>query len=331
MIQQRKSRERERERDLEIVIPLFNEEMSIDELVSSLNSVVAKIGVTSRLFLVDDGSTDKTWEKIESHAKKIQKSAKVQVVGIRLQRNYGQMIAFDCGLELTTADFVVTMDGDMQHPPSFLVDLWEKRGTDYCVAARQIKRTDVLYKRFFSRTFYKFISIISGIKFESNVSDFRIIPRSLLSQLLESNDSPRIMRFLIPKLGLKQIYLDYLPSKRIYGRSSYNFGKMIKLAVSSVITTTTKLLRISFIVSLLYALFTSVVFVYGIFIMFSGNGIPGYLSVLFTLTTSFTGIFLTLGIFGLYLERILDSTNRIPLKNANKIQRIEDGSHGFCS
>lgn len=305
--------------ELDIVIPIFNEADSLDELITELMKVESQIGIRPRIFLVDDGSRDESWEKMESYAGT---SNEISIVAVKLNRNYGQMTAFDCGLELTSADFVITMDGDLQHPPSFLGQLWEKRSASHIVAARQVRRKDSINKRVLSRAFYRLISQLTGIHFKSNVSDFRIIPRVLLLQLLEVNDSPRIMRFLIPKLGLKQIYLDYFPSSRAHGKSKYTLKKMLGLATYSIITTTNKLLRLSLLTSLFYAIFTTAVFIYGLAVMLSGNGIPGYLSILLTLSVSFTGMFLILGIFGLYLEKVLDSVGRIKNNNASKISKV---------
>jgi dolichol-phosphate mannosyltransferase len=130
------------------------------------------------------------------------------------------------------------------------------------------------------------------------------------------------MRFLIPKLGMNQIYLDYEPADRLFGSSKYSFRKMYNFATYSMVTTTNNLLRLSLKASFAYALFSMAVFIYGLTILISGNGIPGYLSLLFTLTISFSGLFLVLGIFGLYLEKLLDSASRIRIDIRSKIEQI---------
>jgi len=305
--------------DLDIIIPIHNEELNLPILVTELVAVSLQLAIQARIILIDDGSNDDSWTTIQSL---IKKEETFKIIGVKLKRNYGQMHAFDCGLNLTTADFVVTMDGDLQHPPGFVKKLWENRSLKHCVAARQIKRRDKFLKRILSTLFYSVISIITKMHMATNVSDFRITPRGLLLQILEVNDSPRIMRFLIPKLGISQIYLDYQPAKRLFGESKYSLRKMYKFATYSLITTTNNLLRLSLKASLVYAFFTMAVFVYGLSIMLSGNGIPGYLSILFTLTISFTGLFLILGIFGLYLEKLLDLASRLRIDSNSKIEQV---------
>ena len=305
--------------DLDIVIPIHNEELNLPILVRELEAISSQLAIQVRIILVDDGSNDDSWTTIQSL---IKKKGKLKVIGVKLKRNYGQMHAFDCGLNLTSADFVITMDGDLQHPPAFIKKLWEHRSLKHCVAARQIKRRDKFSKKILSTLFYPFISIITKLDMATNVSDFRIIPRGLLLQILEVNDSPRILRFLIPKLGINQIYLDYQPGKRLFGASKYSLRLMYEFATYSIITTTNNLLRFSLKAALVYVFFTMVVFVYGLSIMFSGNGIPGYLSILFTLTISFTGLFLILGIFGLYLEKLLDLSSRLKIDSKSKIDQI---------
>jgi polyisoprenyl-phosphate glycosyltransferase len=305
--------------DLDIVIPIYNEEMNLPILIKELETVCSQLAIQVRIILIDDGSNDNSWMTIESL---IKKRKTLNVVGVRLKRNYGQMHAFDCGINLTSADFVVTMDADLQHPPGFIKELWENRSSQHCVAARQLKRKDRFLKKILSTLFYPLISILTKVDIATNVSDFRIIPRGLLLQILEVNDSPRILRFLIPKLGINQIYLDYQPAERLHGSSKYNLRKMYKFATYSLITTTNNLLRVSLKASLMYAFFTMAVFVYGLSIMLSGNGIPGYLSILFTLTVSFTGLFLILGIFGLYLEKLLDLASRLRVDSYSKIEEI---------
>lgn len=305
--------------DLDIVIPIYNEEMNLPILVRELEAVSSQIAIQVRIILIDDGSNDDSWITIQSL---IKKRKTFKVIGVKLKHNYGQMHAFDCGINLTSADFVVTMDADLQHPPGFIKELWENRSLKHCAAARQIKRRDKFLKRILSTLFYPFISILTKVEMSTNVSDFRIIPRGLLLQILEVNDSPRIMRFLIPKLGINQIYLDYQPAERLFGSSKYSLRKMYKFATYSLITTTNNLLRVSLKASLMYAFFTMAVFVYGLSIMLSRNGIPGYLSILFTLTVSFTGLFLILGIFGLYLEKLLDMASKFRVDSSSKIEQI---------
>ena len=307
------------EYELDIVVPIHNEELNLKTLIKELELIRSEIGIRIRILLIDDGSNDQSWPIIQSLLTN-QKAFKV--VGVKLKRNYGQMHAFDCGLELTSANFVVTMDGDLQHPPEFVKNLWDNRSSNQCVAARQIRRKDKIIKRILSTAFYPIISRLSKVNYETNVSDFRLIPRNLLVQILENNDSPRIMRFLIPKLGLNQIYLDYEPADRLFGYSKYSLRKMYDFATYSLVATTNSLLRLSLKAAFAYALFSMAVFIYGLTIMISGNGIPGYLSILFTLTISFSGLFLIVGIFGLYLEKLLDSASRIRVDVRSKIDQI---------
>ena len=164
------------------------------------------------------------------------------------------------------------------------------------------------------------MKILTGIEISPNVSDFRLYPRSAIVEILALNDSPKVFRFVIPRLGIPQIVLPYYPGKRLHGKSKYNFKSMFKLAKTSLFSSTTRLLSMGIALSFLYLIFAAALTFYVVYIVLDNQAIPGWVSVIMTQLVSFSGIFAVLGVIGLYIEKIEKQLDRIATKKAYRIK-----------
>lgn len=213
-----------------IVVPVHNEQDNIAELARRVWVVVQPIAdYDCRLLFVDDGSTDNTCAEV----------AKLQIqawpVGlIKLAKNYGHQAALDAGLMLANTDLVITMDGDLQHPPEEIPRMLEahRLGADVV----QMKRENLSWhpKGLLSLGFYTFFNWVSPVKMVSNAADFRLLSTAALQKLRTAGERSKMLRVEVPALGLRQIYLGYRQDERKHGVPSYTFSSSYQLAVDTV-------------------------------------------------------------------------------------------------
>ena len=183
---------------LSIVIPLFNEEENVDMLLKSLTGNVQYLKVSYEIILVDDGSSDKTWEKIKQFS-----DVDTSVKGVKLARNFGHQHALLAGLSKARGQAIISMDGDLQHPPSLIKDMLEKHKEGNLVV--NTFRDDVEVASFFKRQssslFYKVFSFFTDVPMAPGSSDFRLLDRVVLDQLLQLKDVDLFLRGAVEWLG----------------------------------------------------------------------------------------------------------------------------------
>ena len=234
---------------LSIVIPLYNEEGNIERLIIKLVPIVESINVTYEIILVDDGSKDNTWEKIQLASKKNK-----NIKGISLSRNFGHQHALLAGLQYSKGEAIISMDGDLQHPPDLVPAMfneWEK-GYEIVNTLREDEQVTSFYKRITSQYFYKFFSIMTGVLISEGSSDFRLLDRLVLENLLKFQDEDLFLRGAVNWMGFSQITIPFKVKKRFSGTSKYTLNKMIKFAKGAIISFSTKPLIIGVWIGLVY-------------------------------------------------------------------------------
>jgi len=212
---------------LSIVVPVYNEEGVIDFFYSELKKTLEKLSKPYEIFFIDDGSTDRTFEKIKQY-----NSADPDLYCISFSRNFGHQIAIYAGLKYASGEIVISMDGDLQHPPEIISLMLEKykEGFDI-VNTKRIKEKNVFSKKhFFSGLYYKIINIFSDIKIEPDSADFRLMTRKTVNAFLEFNERDRFTRGLISWMGFKQTIVEYKEPDRRAGTTKFVFVKMLKFA-----------------------------------------------------------------------------------------------------
>jgi glycosyltransferase involved in cell wall biosynthesis len=290
---------------LSLVIPVFNESSNLKLFANSLINELDKLNLTYEIILVDDGSEDDSWEVIESM--KISSPANV-LRPIKLSRNFGQMAAIEAGLRVSKGEYVLTMDADGQHPVDLIPAFWEQRKKTGVVVGQQVQRAESLPKKLYSQLFYRVLRVISGINITPNAGDFRLLSRTVLNELLELPE-PKILRFLIPKYGFKVTLVPFEAQSRLTGQSNYTLRKMLRLAVKSIVSTTTKPLHISGIVSVAFLIISILQLAYVLVAWFIDQPISGWTSVMAFASLSFAGVFASLYILGIYLDELISSSN----------------------
>lgn len=308
-----------------VVAPLYNESANLVPLTEAIDEALH--GLPYELILVDDGSTDGTLAVIEMLA-----ARDARVAGLSLSRNFGHQYALAAGLSRARGQAIVTMDGDLQHPPALLPELVDKWRQGYNVVQalrRDSKKTGVL-KRWTSRAFYRFFSVLSGIRIDPGASDYRLIDRVVLDELLKMHEGQLFLRGLLAWMGYREARVPYDAPARLAGKSKFTLRKMLRLAKSGLFSFTTVPLRIGIFVGLLTALLSFVELIYVCIVQLSGRAVPGWASTVGVLSLLFGVLFVLLGIQGEYIIRIYERVQHRPSFLIERVvtQRHDEGAAG---
>jgi glycosyltransferase involved in cell wall biosynthesis len=296
---------------ISLVVPVFNEEASIDVFLKHLNPVLNESNDSFQILFVDDGSRDRTCEIIEAIA-----SEDDRIILISLSRNFGKEAALTAGLEEASGDAVIPMDVDLQDPPELILSFIEKwkQGYDVVYGKRALRREEGFLKRFSASTFYELFNCLSPMKIPMNVGDYRLMDRQVIDVLNRLPERNRFMKGLFAWAGFKSIGIDYARPERKAGDSKWNYWKLWNFALDGVLSFSTVPLRIW---SYLGALFAILGLSYGAYIvmetMIHGRNVPGYASLM-TAILFFGGIqLISLGIIGEYIGRIFLEVKQRPV------------------
>ena len=297
-----------------VVIPCFNEAESIDELFKQLDSnfLVEDPQCTYSFILVDDGSVDETWYKIS----KFSNNQNSRVYGLKLSRNFGHQKALLAGLEyaLKSADFIITMDADLQHPikdARKMLLLAINRRYNIVLGQRKLDEYSSFFKKSTSKSFYKLMNYF-GVDIVPNVSDFRVMDKASTEALIDHGDTTFFTRGIISLIGFSQYIYAYNVEKRFAGESKYSTRKMIKFASEGITSLSISPLRLTFLASLVMFGICGAVLIYVIGSWFSGNIASGWSSIILSIYILFGFNFLLIGILGEYIGKIYQQSLRRP-------------------
>ena len=310
--------------DLSIVIPLFNEEEVIPYLIAEINKVGVTLSRNYEVIFVDDGSADNTFELVKKAA---EKNPKFKV--IKLSRNFGHQAAFNVGIDFAQGTMVLTMDGDLQHPPS-LIPIFIKHaeeGFDIVIGERLDNRQNSWLREAGGRNFYKIMSAITNLEFR-NVSDFALYKRSVVNVLKKLPERERYLRGMIQWVGFKKKYVPYVVESRKAGTPKYNIKKLTKLVLSGITSFSAFPLRLAFWAGL-FVLFVSVIFSGYVAIDHYVNPNPliaGWATLVILVLFLGSIQLMVLGIVGEYMYKMFNEVKGRPLYIVSETCNIKDGS-----
>ena len=292
-----------------IVVPSYNEQGNTKVLYEALAAVFAALPYRWEVVFVDDGSSDHTLAELQALAEEHK-----NVFWIELSRNFGHQSALRAGLALATGDAVVSMDGDMQHPPVFLprlIEKWEE-GYEVVYTLREEDRSLSAFKRGSSKAFYRVLNLLSSVKVEPGAADFRLLDRKVVDVLNALGESDPFLRGLVKWVGFRQVGLEYRPDARLSGVSKYSFKKMMNLALRGITSFSERPLHVALWIGGVMTAAALLYLPYVIWAVATDHAIAGWASVLTTIVF-FGGVqLLMLGIIGLYIGKIFVQSKRRP-------------------
>jgi dolichol-phosphate mannosyltransferase len=296
---------------ISIIAPCYNEELNIDEYLDRILNTLKILNIDYKIFLIDDGSEDKTWEKILDNCKKNK-----NIQGIKFSRNFGHQHAISAGMQFSNSSFIVIIDSDLQDPPELIPEMIELSTSgdhEVIYAQRKIRKGETFFKKLTAKVFYQIFNILSGIKIPEDVGDFRLITKKVLVEFKKCKEKHKFIRGLIPWLGFKSTHILYERNERYSGKTNYTLSKMIKFALDSILSfssTPIKYITMFGIFFILISLLYSSYILYQRF--FLNNLVPGFSAILIFII--FFGGFnlFFLGIIGQYIARIFEQTKNRP-------------------
>lgn len=295
---------------ISIVVPMYNEEGNIAELYSKLKEELGKTDYTDyEIIFIDDGSSDGSWEIIGEFARSDEK-----VRGVRFSKNFGHQYALKAGLDLSRGDAVISMDGDLQHPPELIHRFLEEWENGYQIVQALRKETEDVghSKEITSRLYYFILNSISDFEIVPGTSDFRLLDRLVVDEIKEMNESYLFIRSVVSWIGFKKKYIEYVASKRYAGQTKYTMKRMMKFAVDGILSFCIRPLRIAIIFGCGISLFAFLYILYALaaHLIFKIT-MPGWTSLLISILLIGGIQLISIGILGEYLGRLfIQSKNR---------------------
>jgi dolichol-phosphate mannosyltransferase len=290
---------------------VFNEQENIEVFYQEVCKYMQPLTYNFELIFVDDGSRDATpliLEKLSQQDEKVR--------GIILARNFGHQTALTCGLDHAEGDIVITMDGDMQHPPQMLPMLIEKWEEGYEVVQTIRKNTEGVswFKNFTSFMYYKVINAMSNVHIQEGGSDFRLLDKRVVQGFRLFRERARFIRGMIGAIGYKQTTIEFVAPKRYAGTSKFSLQKMLHFALDGITAYSKLPLRFAFYIGLIFSGISFILAMHVVFIkIFTDEAVPGWATI--SASISLLGGFqlLGLGIIGEYVGRIFEEVKQRPL------------------
>lgn len=296
-----------------IAVPCYNEEPALGLFYEAVSAVAAEMSYVEFEFLfIDDGSRDKTLEKILELSRQDSR-----VKYISFSRNFGKEAGIYAGLENATGDYVVIMDADLQDPPALLPEMYRavtQEGYD-CVGSRRVTRKgEPPIRSFFARLFYKLINKMSDAEIVDGARDFQMMNRTVVDAILSMGEYNRFSKGIFGWIGFKKKWLEYENIERVAGETKWSFWKLFLYAIEGIVAFSTTPLVISSVIGLVCCVLALVMIVVVIIrtLVFGDptSGWPSMVCIMLLLS----GIqMLGIGILGQYLAKTYLETKRRPI------------------
>ena len=297
---------------ISIVSPVYQSEGIVDELVKRITEEVTRITEEFEIVLVEDGSSDQSWKKIEKNCK-----ADKRVKGIKLSRNFGQHYAITAGLMESQGDHIVVMDCDLQDNPKYIAEMYEKskEGYDIVYTFKKFRNHGVI-KNLFAGCFHKVFNwLINDNRMSSDeqVGAFSLLSRKVVDAFCEYPEYHRAYLNVLRWLGFSNTRILVKHDERYHGKTSYSFTKSITLAFDSVVSHSNKFLLISIYIGFVFAMFGFLSIIYILIKSIASGFQQGWASTTVIIIFCTGLILISLGITGIYIGKIFLQTKGRPL------------------
>jgi glycosyltransferase involved in cell wall biosynthesis len=296
---------------LSVVVPVYNEAANVAAFLSRVLPLLNSLNHDFELLFVDDGSRDDTADQLADTAR-----ACSSVRLLRLSRNFGHQAALVAGLANARGAAVITMDGDLQHPPELipqLVAAWDQ-GVEVVQAVRREPADDSALKRAGSRAFYRLLSAVSRLEVTPGAADFRLMSRAAVDAFLACPERCRFNRGIVQWIGFTRREILYDAAPRHAGRSKYSWTAMLRLAGDAVFSFSSLPLRLAGLagacVSIVATLY--LMFVFGAY-FFTDSTVPGWASTLAAVLVLGGVNLIVMWILGEYVGRLYEEVKQRPI------------------
>lgn len=287
--------------EITVVIPVYNESDRIGYALQEIAAAVAACTRSYEMIVVDDGSSDHTWEVLEKAADTIP-----ALTAIRLSRNFGKEMALCAGLERAAGSAVIVMDGDLQHPPALIAEmvrLWREEHYEIVEAVKLSRGHESLTNKTGAALFYLLLDRLSGFKLK-NATDYKLLDEKVLRAWLSLRESATFFRGMVAWLGYRSVQIPFDVAPRAGGGSRWNLVSLAKLAVNAIVSFSTIPLRFVSLLGLAFFCGSVVLGIYTLVQKMQGHAVSGYTTVILLLLIVGSVMMLSLGVIGEYIAAI---------------------------
>jgi glycosyltransferase involved in cell wall biosynthesis len=303
--------------ELSVIIPVYNEELNIPNLLSRMRPVLEKTGVRYELVFVNDGSTDHSLQLIKALAQ-----ADDKVHYIDFSRNFGHQLAITAGIVVCQGDLVAVIDADLQDPPELLEEMIAliKQGNEVVYAKRRSRKDTNGLKKIAYKTFYRLLTRMTSIDIPEDTGDYRVMTRKVAEVLKSMPEQHKFLRGQIAWLGFKQSFVEYDRDARVAGKSGYSYKKLFQLAFDGITGFSDVPLRIATIMGFVVSGISLCLIVYALLSYFIFNhDLPKGWSSLMIAVSFIGGVqLICLGIIGEYIRKLQTDIRKRPLYIINE-------------
>lgn len=296
------------------IVPAHNEAAQIEIFIKALRQQVQELTKNFEIIIVDDGSKDKTADIVSSLTDN-------NIKLLSLSRNFGKENALTAGLEHCSGEIAILIDADFQHPISMIpkfITHWTE-GYDMVYGIQNNRPSEAKLKRFFTRCFYGLIDNISTINIPANAGDFRLLDRKAIDALNQLPERTRFMKGLYNWIGFKSLGIPFIAPPRTAGKSSWNFIRLVDLALTGITAFSDIPLRMWSAVGFLTSIVALILGVYMVVkTLLLGVDVPGYATIIVAITFLGGIQLLSIGVLGEYLARIFNEVKKRPKYIINK-------------
>ena len=305
---------------LSVVAPVYQEEATIDRFCTAVADALS--GVPYELILVDDGSTDQTPAKLAQLAAE---DRRIKVV--LLSRNFGHQAALTAGLDHAGGNVAVTLDSDLQDPPSLIPKLLERwrAGADVVYAVRRARAGESRFKLRTAKLFYRLFRSLASVDLQPNSGDFRLLDRRVLDALLSMGERSRFLRGMSIWVGFTQDSVAYDRDARYAGTTKFTVGRMLRFSLDAIASFSYRPLQLATALGFLISVVAFVAIPVVIVLKLAGDYLYGFSTVEITILLLGGIQLITIGMIGEYVGRIFDEVKGRPLYLVRSSQNFDSG------
>jgi polyisoprenyl-phosphate glycosyltransferase len=295
---------------LSIVIPVYQAENILTELINRTKSSVNEVTNNYQIILVDDGSRDNSWKIINNIC-----AAEQNIKAIKLSRNFGQQHAITAGLDYAEGDWTIVMDCDLQDRPEEISRLYNKAIQGYdIVFAKRINRKDTFFTKLFSTLFYSIYSYLTGVKQDASIANFGIYSQKVVGVIKNMKEPMRAFSSMARWVGFKRTSIEVEHGERLNGKSSNTVSKKVNLALDIMLSYSDKPLKIIVSIGFLISVASFVAALLLLYKYLRGEIVVlGYTSIMISVWLLGGVIIFILGVVGLYIAKIFSGVKDRPL------------------
>lgn len=308
-----------------VVVPVYNEDKLIVASYRRLKAVMERTCANFELIFVNDGSTDRTAELLETIA-----SGDSSVRIVDFSRNFGHQIAISAGIDYASGQAVIVIDADLQDPPELILKMIEKwqQGFEVVYGRRIARKGETFFKKWTAAAFYRTLRASTDIDIPLDTGDFRLMDARVCRELKRIPEKNRFVRGLVSWVGFNQTAIDYVRDERLAGETKYPLKKMLKLSIDGLTSFSYKPLKLATYGGMLLSGAGFIYMLIALFLkLFTTSTVPGWTSLI-VIQLLFGGFMLfVLGMIGEYIGRIYDETKDRPLYIVRETRGFNAADH----